>query len=162
MKTLLPQPKEIKFAEKLLYIIIVMMIIGFIIARFMDPIPVYVDNVQFYIDMNSTFAVTTQIITIIIISFLIFKILSGKNWARIVYLIFTIFGLLQSLNSPQSPFNFGSIFNYGYINSIANILSILSTILCIIALFFLFKKNSNAWYRDIKKIRKQEKLSTQT
>jgi hypothetical protein len=128
----------------------------------MDPIPVFVDNLQFHIDMNSTFAITTQIITIIIIGFLIFKILTGKNWARIIYLIFTIFGLLQSASSPQSPFNFESIFNYGYINSIVSILSILSTVLTIVALFFLFKKNSNSWYRDIKKMRKQEKSSTQT
>jgi hypothetical protein len=154
MKTLLPQPKEIKTAEKLLYLTIAIMLVGFVIARFVGKIPVYTKEFQFYIDMNSIMAITTQVVTIAIIVFLIFKILSGKNWARIVYLIFTIFGLLQAANNPQSAFYFKSIFNYGYINAISNILNILSIVLSVAILFFLFNKNSNAWYRDTKKLRK--------
>lgn len=74
-------------------------------------------------------------------AFFIWKISQGRNWARITYLVFFILGVLFTI--------------YDYLTSEVStfsiILGIAGIIVQIIALIFLFQKQSSDWFKSKKK-----------
>ena len=79
----------------------------------------------------------------LLFTFLILKISSGKNWARIVCLIFFVLGLLPAF--PIILKEFGAV-------PIVGALSVLQVLLQAYALFLLFFSTGRAWFGKSKKV----------
>ncbi|NIT61682.1 MAG: hypothetical protein GWN00_37430 [Aliifodinibius sp.] len=84
------------------------------------------------------FTIVTFVITFGILIFLIVKISTGRNWARITMLILFLIGL---------PFSIPIILQEFSANFVVGILSISQIALQIIALVFLFQSPSNNWFK---------------
>jgi len=65
----------------------------------------------------------------------------GRNWARIVFLIFFIINI---------PFDVLALFQVAATNSISGLLGIGRTAILIIAIFLLFQKPSSVWFNELK------------
>ncbi|MGU7784325.1 hypothetical protein [Burkholderia sp. PU8-34] len=74
------------------------------------------------------------------ISFLIFKISAGKNWARITFLVLFVIGVL-----PTLPVMFDEFSRLPVVGA----LSVAQIGLQIYALSILFTKPSSAWFRKV-------------
>ena len=86
--------------------------------------------------------VVALLIAIVIFGFYLFlvsRISAGRNWARIVFLVFFLIGLpfsiLNNLAELRKSVLFGSI-------------SILIAVIQVVATYLLFTKNSNRWFRQ--------------
>ena len=91
---------------------------------------------------GSGFVIFIIFFTLVFLAFFIFKIGKGKNWARITFLVLSITGI---------PFAVLPLFKSLLTNPISGILGIGQTILEIIALVFLFQKQSSDWFKSMKK-----------
>ena len=87
-------------------------------------------------------------ISFALILWIILKISSSRNWARILYLITIVIGvpswLLNFMEMMKGP-------------KMVVVLSILATILSLGACVLLFTRPSNAWFKEQKALRKQKK-----
>jgi multidrug efflux pump subunit AcrB len=80
-------------------------------------------------------------VAISITIFLIYNLNRRKNWARIVFAIFTIIGtliILAGISQLFTPF------------VIVGIIALTSTIIQLIAMIILFSKESNEWFKTVK------------
>ena len=92
-------------------------------------------------DFAILYIVVALVITYFLQLFFAFKAGKGKNWARILLLIFLIINL------------FGFRHNL-YISTANTIYIIVIYIIQILGLVFLFNKESNSWFREVKQIKK--------
>jgi hypothetical protein len=76
--------------------------------------------------------------TFALIAFLIFKISSGRNWARITFLVMFIIGVL-----PTVPIVLGEFSR----SAVLGALSVAHIGLQVYALFLLFTRPSSTWFR---------------
>jgi cellulose synthase/poly-beta-1,6-N-acetylglucosamine synthase-like glycosyltransferase len=163
MSEQLSQPKEIKIASKIFYAMIATSLFLFIITRFSEPIPISVNlpppykKEIYYLDPNSYFAIITSIITMVIVFFIFSKILKGKNWARILYMLLVLYGVISLIYDPKQTLSQWQLFNPLWIRYIFILITIISWILSIAFLIFVFSNNSNAWYAAIKKEKDKKK-----
>ncbi len=86
--------------------------------------------------------------TLAILIWLIIKITSGRNWARILYLIMTVIGLPFSIPELVDKFNTSMLTFF---------LAFLTTILSVAICVLLFMPSSNAWFKELKAQRKLKK-----
>lgn len=86
---------------------------------------------------SNEFELLTVIFTLGYMFFFISKLSARKNWARITFLIIFILGMLML------PFTLTLLLKNSLIVAM---LSFVISLLQILALFFLFTKESNAWY----------------
>lgn len=81
---------------------------------------------------------TINIVTILIMFFFIYKISQGRNWARIIYFILFMIGLLIM------PFTIPVLLEQDLL--VFSVL-IIQTIIQIIAWILLFQKETTAWFK---------------
>jgi len=79
--------------------------------------------------------------------FFVFKISKGKNSARILFLVLFLLGV---------PFAIPNYINELRNNFLLGILSILIAVLQSAALYLLFKRSSNSWFKALKQERETE------
>jgi len=120
--TNLQKPKNLTVSIYLLIASVVVGIINFIIAN------------QTTINLMK---IVTLIFTYALMSFFIYFINAGKNWARITFLILFIIGSLLL------PFTLATSFQ---LNPVVAVISIILTLLQIVALIFLYTKEVNLWF----------------
>ena len=84
-----------------------------------------------------SFIIVVQLFTFSIMGLLIYIIGTGKNWARITFLVLVIVGL---------PFYISPLLQSLQVNLISGILGIAQFIMQIIAVVFLFYKQSSTWF----------------
>ena len=92
-------------------------------------------------ETSVAFTLITLILTFAFIFFLIIKIADGRNWARIVLLIFFLLGIPLAI-----PIVLDEVKKNLFLGS----LSLIQIVLQIIALVLMFMKNSNLWFRTRK------------
>jgi hypothetical protein len=91
------------------------------------------------VEQNSLgFVIFVIAVTLLFTGFFIWRIDRGKNWARITYLVLFILG---------APFSIYLLIKSMVFEPISDLISIVQFVLQIIALVFLFQKNSNAWFK---------------
>ena len=91
------------------------------------------------VEQNSLgFVIFVMAVTLLFTGFFIWRIDRGKNWARITYLVLFILG---------APFSIYLLFKSMAFEPISDLISIVQCVLQIIALVFLFLKNSTAWFK---------------
>lgn len=81
---------------------------------------------------------TINIVTILIMFFFIYKIAEGRNWARIIYFIFFIIGLVLM------PFTIPTLLEK---DLLLFIVLIVQTIIQLMAWVWLFQKESSSWFK---------------
>lgn len=121
------KPRSVSIAINLLITSTIVMFVNSIIGQVVD------DNQQF----SNEFALLTVIFTLGYMFFFISKLSARKNWARITFLIIFILGMLML------PFTLTPILKH---TPVVATLSLSVSMLQIVALFFLFTKESNSWY----------------
>lgn len=85
-------------------------------------------------------AVFTAVFTLGMMWFFIYNIEKGRNWARIIFLIIFIAGILFSVSSFLQMLKYNPIFI---------LTGIIHTILQATALALLFQKSSSEWFKKI-------------
>ena len=80
-------------------------------------------------------AVFGLIISVAIYALLAIFIGKGANWARIVYTVFTVIGVLVSF------------FGFGAQPVLLMVLSLIGLVLSVAAVVFLFRADANAWFK---------------
>jgi len=86
----------------------------------------------------AAFTIFVLAFTFAILIFLIFMISAGRNWARITFLIMSVIGTVLTL--PVVLDEFGRA-------PLVGVLSVLQILLQVYALFLLFTRSGNAWFR---------------
>lgn len=100
-------------------------------------------NDFFKIYGNITPLLVNQILISLIIALLLYKIYQGKNWARIIWLIALMIGLI---------FSFGSVLNSTFLPIILKIHAFISILLNIFIFYVVFISPSKSWFsRNSKK-----------
>ena len=84
------------------------------------------------------FVIVVAVITISILFFLIVMISSGKNWARIVFLILYVIGL---------PGQVATVLQLMTAYSFISLTGTVQTILQLVAIVLLFQSASTAWFK---------------
>jgi len=92
-------------------------------------------------ETSVAFTLITLIFTFAFLFFLIIKIAGGRNWARIVFLIFFLLGIPLAI-----PIVLDEVKRNLFLGS----LSFIQIILQVIALALMFMKNSNLWFKTRK------------
>lgn len=133
------RPNKVSIAVKLLWITIVVGIIRSII-ELPNTLEVLIEQ-GFYFGLAIGFVIFTAFISLAIISFFIYMIGKGKNWARIIFLVLFIIGI---------PFSILPLVQSLMANPISGIIAIGQTILQIVALVLLFQKSSSDWFKLMK------------
>jgi hypothetical protein len=87
---------------------------------------------------SPTFVLITAVFTFGVLLFFVAKISSGRNWARIIFLLLFLFGLAMAL-----PILHDELIR----NPLLGSTSILQDVLQIVALFLLFKPASGVWFK---------------
>jgi hypothetical protein len=126
------KPKSIIASRNILYATIFLYIIYCFMGEFNSGLHNFSDKA----------GITATITTLIILLLCVRQIGFGHKWARILFLVFFV---LQALAMPRYlPFIFNSSLALGF-------LFILQILLEILALYFLFSKNSTDWFNSFKK-----------
>ena len=76
--------------------------------------------------------------------FFIYMIGKGKNWARIIFLVLFILGVPLSIMPLILSFSH---------NPVSGVLGLMQAIIQVIALIFLFQKDSSMWFKTMKKLK---------
>jgi hypothetical protein len=92
-------------------------------------------------------AIVVLVLTILVTFILIKKVGTGKKWARTILLVLFILGLAGFLWVAPAMFK---------LNLLVAIISLLITILEIIALGYLFSKDSTAWFDHVASFKRDE------
>lgn len=92
-------------------------------------------------------AIIVLILTISVIFFLIKQIAAGRKWSRVVLLVLFLLGLAGYLWVGPVMFR---------INLLVAVISLLETILQIIALIYLFSKDSTTWFHHVESFKRDE------
>ena len=125
-------PNKVSMAVTLLWIVIA---VGVISSTFNFSSSLEIANAS---GLGLGWLIFTLYFTSLLLAFFVWKIGKGKNWERITYLVLFIIGV---------PFTI-----YGYLTSVVSMLSIIlgiaGMIVQIIALVFLFKKQSSDWFNS--------------
>lgn len=131
------RPNSTTNAVKLLYLSLILGIIFGIIfiatGHKMKNLPEHFSTTQFIL-----ITIASLVVISLIKYWFIRMIGGGRNWARIVYLILVILGLLTMASHIHSLVNQGTLYM---------ISSILTTVIDLCAIFLLFTSESNAWFR---------------
>ena len=85
-------------------------------------------------------AIITLILTLVIIFILIKQIGFGRKWARVVLLVLFLAGMFFFLRTASVLFK---------TNLLVGVISLLQAILEIVALIFLFSKESTLWFNRV-------------
>ena len=132
MKEKKSMPNKVSMAVTLLWIVIA---VGVISSTFNFSSSLEIANAS---GLGLGWLIFTLYFTFLLLAFFVWKIGQGKNWARITYLILFIIGV---------PFTI-----YSYLTSVVSMLSIIlgiaGMIVQIIALVFLFQKQSSDWFNS--------------
>lgn len=97
-----------------------------------------VDFAHLSSEVHLMFILFVMILTFALLFFFIWKISDGRNWARIVFLILFLLGLPMSI-----PIYLEEIGR----NLFLAILTSIQIIIQIVAIYLMFMKNSNPWFR---------------
>jgi hypothetical protein len=126
------KPSKVSLALKLLYLTIIVGIIR-VILEFSTSLEAVKAQ-----GFGLGFLIFTNVFTFGILILLIYMIGKGKNWARIVFLIFFILG---------TPFSILPLINSLSVNLISGTLGLIQVVLQIVALVLLFQKPSSIWFK---------------
>ena len=126
----LKRPSDVTRAVQLLYASIA---IGFVSSIF---------GITYEISGASIFfALVPLILFFGLFAFLVFKISQGRNWARITFLVIFLLGV---------PFAIPMYMQELRRNFLLGSLSIFIALLQLVAVYLLFRKNSNLWFKAYK------------
>ena len=111
-------------------ILVVNYLIGFLLTAFY-----WNDFLKLHGSIGSL--LVNQFLSTIFISWIFYKIYKGKNWARVTWLVFVVFGTL---------FIFNSTFNSHLTPTGSTIHTVISTILNIVTFYIIFISPSRFWF----------------
>lgn len=94
------------------------------------------------------FATSIIFVTSAFLLWVYYKIYSGRNWARILFLIFYLIGLPISISTSIDMFAHSKI---------VALITDLQALIQLITLCLLFSKQGNAWFKAEKEMRRQQK-----
>jgi hypothetical protein len=85
------------------------------------------------------------IVVIVIWVAVVFAMRNGANWARIVL---TVLGILSALGSLVSLIGAGLVFSTGFLGVLQILLGLISAVVIIVAIVFMFRKESSEYFRS--------------
>jgi len=131
------KPNRPESATKGVYLLYIALIIGLIIGL----IKVFTGEVApaGMPQPGLGFSITVLVVSLAVAWFFIHMIATGRNWARILYLVFFIITIVCWV------IGFRQLMLQGVLSIVGNIVAL---ILAVIALVFLFKPASNAWFKS--------------
>lgn len=89
---------------------------------------------------SAAMTVCIMIFTFAVIGFFVVKIGQGKNWARVVFLVLFVLGIVVAILTWRSEFAHSRLLG---------ILSIVQAALQATALYFIFTSPGKEWYRKV-------------
>jgi hypothetical protein len=125
------KPKSIIAAKNILYATIFLGLINSLIDRWTNRSS----------NISNTEGLIINLVTLLLMFFITVQIGLGKKWARTIFLILFILGIVLF------PF---AVIPVLKANILIGVLAIFSAILQIIALVFLFSKDSTHWFNAVK------------
>ena len=148
------QPQKVKRAVQLLYICL-----GYNFVQIIAIAMYAMGRNGLSLEVIPVVGPALSCVPFILVGLVIYMISMGKNWARIVYLAWFVYGVLSLSWMLFSGFDTGdSLFellgsrslwdNYFFIGS--QLLTVVKMIVEIVALVFLFQKPSSDWFRQMK------------
>lgn len=78
------------------------------------------------------------LITTLLLAFLVYKIGQGRNWARIIFVVMTVIGLVPYMSALSEIFNRSAL---------GGAISTAQTIMQVVAIYFLLSKPGALWFR---------------
>ena len=136
------KPKSIIAATNILYATLFLGVIRWLIGQLSlaptgrSPVPMVIGLV----------------LGLLIYFFLIKQIGAGKKWVRVVLLVLFIVGVPLYLWGSFGPYK---------ANLLMNVISLLQAVLQIIALVYLFSKESTTWFDHVETFKKDEMVPSQ-
>ena len=131
------KPKSIIAATNILYTTLFLGVIGWAISQF-TAIQTAGARVE---------GIIVLILTLLVVFFLIKQIAAGKKWARVVLLVLFLLGLAGDLWVGPVMFR---------INLVVAVINLIQTVLQIIALVYLFSKESTTWFNHVETFKRDE------
>ncbi len=125
----LERPMQVATAVYLLYAGLLIGVIS-LIGSFNLPRDEQIQNI------SGTFILQTIVLSSAISAFFYYMILRGKNWARILFLVLLVFGVIMDMLGPKHPLH---IVSYT-----------IQTIIGVGAAILLFLPSSSQWFRQVK------------
>jgi hypothetical protein len=129
------RPRDIEVGIRFLYASLLLAFIACIVRDFHK-----------YIDLRSAVgAIGSDAFTLGFMLFFVLKISSGRNWARIAFLIVFLLGMILMVGLSLSSFGLAQLRAEGLL---MNIFATVQTLVQGLALAFLFKPEANAWFKS--------------
>lgn len=148
------KPQAVKKAIQALCVALVLIAVGHIYSYVITPeivkgmkLPEGVTLAQAIESIRQSLAIG-GVLAILIIGFLIYHTAQGRNWARIIYLIFFLLGLMAFLADVQFAQTEGIIYL---------VVAALVYVLELFAMILLFSRSGNQWFKEMKNLKSQEK-----
>jgi hypothetical protein len=140
-----PRPRSVDFAVQLLWASIALSVLGFLLGfAYLDETrkavaeqsPDLPPDMLLVIPYIGQFCIVVVIVPVV---FLTYKIDKGRNWARIVIIVWNAVGLVAM------PFSFEES---SIKNPILGTMFVTNIVLCICILYYLCKKSSVEWFKS--------------
>ncbi len=126
------RPMQVTTAVYLLYAALVIGLLGL----FDLPGDVQTQNI------SATFIAQWVVLFTAMIAFIYYMILRGKNWTRIIFLVFFVSGVIMDMLGPKHPLHIVSL--------------TIQTIIGVAAVILLFLPSSSQWFRQVKDTRMKQ------
>jgi hypothetical protein len=120
------KPVQVDYAVKLIY--------GSLIIGLLKAV---VEYNRLYIGFSIGTLVCGLVVTLGFLAFFAVTISKGKNWARIIFVIFFVTGLIPFIHSTLQAFS---------ASFISGTLSIIQATMQLVACILLFQHESNSWF----------------
>jgi hypothetical protein len=133
------RPRDVEVGIRLLFGSLLLALIAFVVRDFHK-----------YIDLRSAVGdIGSDAFTFGFMLFFVLKISSGRNWARITFLIVFVLGLILIIGISLTSFGLAQLRTQGLL---INVCAIFQTLVQGVALAFLFKSESNAWFKSRREV----------
>lgn len=150
LKIIPPRPKTITIALRILWGSLVLTSLNLLLNWSYYNTSILQNDIQIspFLDFFFVFVIYFYVCTLALYVWIIFKISRGRNWARITYLIVTIFSIITFITVDDIN---DTLLVFPLLNSF---LTILDIILDIIVLYLLFFSLGSAWFKTLKAMSK--------
>jgi hypothetical protein len=128
----MPRPKNVTVAVAILCFVLAYSLISGLVSTATHPAPVGFSPI-----LVREVAYTIGIFGVAINAFFVYKIFKGRNWARIIYIVFYVLGVILSIRGL-------TMFHR---STVLVVLMLVGFVAQAVALMLLFTGNGRAWFQ---------------
>lgn len=130
------RPKSVKIGSGLLYVGLVLGLVAGIMDVFFGAMP---PSTEISHSAAMTIAIIINVVIFAVGWFIVFMIARRHNWARILYAVLFVIGLIIML------INVTRLFDNGMANGVVGLIN---TLITLVGLIYLFTGSASAWFKS--------------